>query len=454
MDLSHNAFFWLAMNFKLSFLLLFSFFAAAASAQDTALYSLPMTLEMLLENGYAIKFSRNREEALSNNATYGNAGMLPKVNATAGYSGAANQLQNVGEARYANTFNNGYNLGLSGTWTLFDGWGMQASYSRLQEMKKNGELSTRLEIESSVAQTIAMYYELLHRRFRLENLSIMLSLSRERLRMATEKYLVGAHSQLELLQAQVDFNADSSQLVTYRQGTIEQLIRFKKQLLLPFDTNDVIFTDTSFNLNEHLKLEELKAVILQNNTSLKIFDKNRTITDLERAQVEAARYPYVNLNASYGYTYNQTGYNNSSSGALGLSYGVSVGVKIYDGKNQRRLEKNIRIEQRNRELEYEQQAQQVLADLYLLYSSYSSYMNLLGLERINRELAGRKVLLAMEQYRLGQITSLELREHQRTHLDAQDRLLNAMLQAKLSEVYIMQLCGAVLNYMDAEELLP
>jgi outer membrane protein TolC len=439
------------MNFRNSFLLLFSLVAvAAAKAQDTALYTLPMTLETLLENGYSIKFSRNREEVLSNNATYGNAGMLPKVNASAGYSGAANQLQNTGGKSYTNTFSNGYNVGLSGTWTLFDGWGMQASYSRLQEMKKNGELSTKLEVESSVAQTTAMYYELLHRRLRLENLSIMLSLSRERLRMATEKYLVGAHSQLELLQAQVDFNADSSQLVTYRQGTIEQLIRFKKQLLLPFDANDVIFTDTSFNLNEHLKLEDLKAVVLNSNTSLKIFNKNRAITDLERAQVEAARYPYVNLSASYGYTYNNNTYNASTSDALGLSYGVNIGFKLYDGKNQRRLEKNIKVEQRNRDLEYEQQAQQVLADLHLLYSSYSSYMKLLGLERINRELAGKKVLLAMEQYRLGQITSLELREHQRTHLDAQDRLLNAMLQAKLSEIYIMQLCGVVLNYMDAE----
>jgi outer membrane protein TolC len=438
------------MAIKNAFLLLVSLAAAAAAAgaQNAVLYTLPLTLETLLNNGYSIKFSRNREEVLSNDATYGNAGMLPNVNASAGYSGAANQLQSAGGKSYTNTFGNSYNLGLSGTWTLFDGWGMQASYSRLQEMKRNGELSAKLEIESSVAQTTAMYYELLHRRLRLENLSIMLSLSRERLRMATEKYLVGAHSQLELLQAQVDFNADSSQLVTYRQGTIEQLIRFKKQLLIPFDAGDVIFADTSFNLNERLLLEELKAVILQNNTSLKIFDKNRTITDLERKQVEAARYPYVNLSASYGYTYSHNTYSSSKSDALGLSYGVNVGFKIYDGQNQRRMEKNIRVAQRNSDLEYEQQTQQVLADLYLLYSSYSAYMNLLGLERSNRELSGRKVLLAMEQYRLGQITSLELREHQRTHLDAQDRLLNAMLQAKLSEVYIMQLCGMVLTYMD------
>ncbi|MDR1415916.1 MAG: TolC family protein [Prevotellaceae bacterium] len=439
------------MNFRTSFLLLSSLFAvAAASAQDTVLYSLSTTLETLLNNGYSIKFSRNREEILSNDATRGNAGMLPKLNATTGYSGAANQLQKAGGQRYTNTFNNTYNMGVSGTWTLFDGWGMQASYSRLQEMKKNGELSVKLEIENSVAQATAMYYELLQRRLRLENLSIMLSLSRERLRIATEKYLVGAHSQLELLQAQVDFNADSSQLVTYRQSIYEQLIRFKKLLLIPFDANDVVFTDSSFSLNEHLQLEEIKTVMLQNNTSLKMFDKNRAITDLEREQIEAARYPYVNLNASYGYNSAHTSYNASRSDALGLSYGVSVGFKIYDGKNQRRMEKNIEVEQRNRELEYEQQEQQVLADLYLLYSSYSSYMNLLGLERSNRELSARKVSLAMEQYRLGQITSLELREHQRTNLDAQDRLLNAMFQAKLSEVYIMQLCGVVLNYMDVE----
>ncbi len=425
--------------------------SSAALAQGKApAYTLPMSLETVLENTYSIKFARNNEQILANNATRGNAGMLPKVNATAGFGGSLNQLQSAGGVDYKNTHNENFNLGLNGTWTLFDGFGMQASYERLQEIKKNGELGTRLEIESTIAEATAMYYDIVQRNLKLDNLKVTLALSRERLRLVREKYLVGSRSQVELLQAQVDFNADSSQYVTYLQSISNLQIRFKKLLLLPFDGEAITVSDTSFKLNEGLKLDELKELSLQNNTTLKIYDVNRSITELERKQVAAARYPYLNLNASYGYTQNQNSYNSSSSDALGLSYGVSMGFKIYDGSNQRRLEQNIKIAGLNRQLEYEQQVQQLMAEIHLLYSSYDTYVRLLDLERKNNEIATKRIELAMELYRLGQITSLELREHQKTNLDAQDRLVNAIYQAKLSEIYLMQLCGMALSYLDAK----
>ncbi|MDR0419354.1 MAG: TolC family protein, partial [Prevotellaceae bacterium] len=161
------------------------------------------------------------------------------------------------------------------------------------------------------------------------------------------------------------------------------------------------------------------------------------------------RYPYLNFNTSYGFN----GINNSNTSnttTLGLSYGLTLGIKIYDGANQRRLEKNARILQENRELEYKRQEQQIMADLNILYSSYQNYIKLLQLEKYNTELAEQKVVLAMEQYRLGQITSLEIREFQRTLLDAQDRLVSALYQAKYAEIYIMQLCGMTHLYFAAD----
>ncbi len=438
---------------KLRITVLLLFIATVAHAQNsTNSYTLPTYLEMVLENAYSIKFAHNNEEILNNNATRGNAGMLPKVNATAGFGGSLNQLQSSGGNDYTNTHNENYNIGVNGSWTLFDGWGMQASYDRLQEIKKNGELATKLQVETSIAEATTMYYELIQRQQKLKNLETTLSLSRERLRLAREKYLVGSRSQLELLQAQVDFNADSSAYVTYMQGVRDLQINFKKLLVLPFDDNDIIVTDTSFRLNEQLKLEELMQLATEKNTSLKIYSTNRTITDFERKQIAAARYPYINLNASYGYSGNQYSYNSSQSNSLGLGYGINLGWKIYDGANQRRQEANIKITQMNSELQYEQQLQQVMADLHLLYSSYDTYVHLLELERGNRAIADKKIGLAMELYSLGQITSLELREHQKTSLDAQDRLVNAIYQAKLSEIYLMQLCGVVLDYLNIKPI--
>jgi outer membrane protein TolC len=433
-----------AMKYHYSLLLLAALCRpAAAQAQDHSLtaYTLPACLEIALENAYSIRFARNSEQVAANNASRGNAGMLPAVNAAADLGGSFGYLPLKDSA----TQGNSYKLGVSGSWTVFDGWGMQASYERLQEIKKNGELATQLQIAGTVAQVTAMYYEIVQRQLRLKNLKAMLSLSRERMRLAREKFMAGSHSQLELLQAQVDFNADSSQYVTYLQSCSDLQIRFKTLLLLPFDDSYVIVNDTSFRLNQHLRLEELQALAVSNNTSLKIFDVNRTITDLERKQVEAARYPYVNLSASYGYSGN---FSNTKKNAMELSYGVSVGVNIFNGYNQRRQEANVKIAQLNRQLEYEQQLQQVMADLHQLYSSYDTYIHLLDLEKSNKAMADRKIGLALELYSLGQITSLELREHQKTSLDAQDRLVNAIYQAKLSEIYLLQLCGAVLYYLN------
>ena len=77
-----------------------------------------------LENNYNLKIARNEEAISANNATYANAGYLPTVNATAGYSGTVD----TGSGQLGH----GVQGGVNAEWTVFDGFKIQATYAKLQ----------------------------------------------------------------------------------------------------------------------------------------------------------------------------------------------------------------------------------------------------------------------------------------------------------------------------------
>ena len=104
-------------------------------------------------------------------------------------------------------------IGLNVNWTVFDGLGIQATYEKLKELQNLGELNTRMTIEDFVADLSSEYYNLIRQKIRLRNLRSTLELSRERLRIVEERYYIGSMSRLDLQQAQVDFNADSSNVL-------------------------------------------------------------------------------------------------------------------------------------------------------------------------------------------------------------------------------------------------
>ena len=117
------------------------------------------------------------------------------------------------------------NIGLNVNWTVFDGFGIQAEYARLKELKKMGELDTRLTIEDFVATLSGEYYNMIRQYIRLRNLRSSLDLSRERVRIAEERYHIGNFSRLDYQQAKVDFNADSAQYMKQQ----ELVVNFSHQ---------------------------------------------------------------------------------------------------------------------------------------------------------------------------------------------------------------------------------
>lgn len=419
-------------------------------AQDV--YSLRECIETGLERNYSIRIIRNEQQISDNNATPGNAGYLPTVDMSGGFSGSVNNNRNKlmdGTTEKQNGVNSETgNIGLNVNWTVFDGFGIQAEYSRLKELQRMGELNTRMTIEDFVADLSTEYYNRIRQNIRLRNLRSSLDLSRERVRIAEERYHIGSGSRMDLQQAQVDFNSDSSKVLNQLEVVNTSRIRLNELMALENVEENIAVKDSVIYPNIFLDEVELWKSTIESNASLLIAQKNKTLSELDYKKVKSRNYPYVKLNAGYSYTANwyEVGTTDLQQ-RLGLNYGVTVGLSLFDGLNRRRERRNARIEIENKELRMQELELALRADMSNLWMAYQNNLDLWSLEKENLVVAQENYRIAIDRYKLGELSGIELREAQNSLLEAEERQSIAEYSTKLCEVSLLQLSGQILTYV-------
>ncbi|WP_304250424.1 TolC family protein [Parabacteroides gordonii] len=424
--------------------------ALGVKAQDV--YSLRECIETGLERNYSIRIIRNEQQISDNNATPGNAGYLPTVDMSGGFSGSVNNNRNKlmdGTTEKQNGVNSETgNIGLNVNWTVFDGFGIQAEYSRLKELQRMGELNTRMTIEDFVADLSTEYYNRIRQNIRLRNLRSSLDLSRERVRIAEERYHIGSGSRMDLQQAQVDFNSDSSKVLNQLEVVNTSRIRLNELMALENVEENIAVKDSVIYPNIFLDEVELWKSTIESNASLLIAQKNKTLSELDYKKVKSRNYPYVKLNAGYGYTANwyEVGTTDLQQ-RLGLNYGITVGLSLFDGLNRRRERRNARIEIENKELRMQELELALRADMSNLWMAYQNNLDLWSLEKENLVVAQENYRIAIDRYKLGELSGIELREAQNSLLEAEERQSIAEYSTKLCEVSLLQLSGQILTYV-------
>jgi outer membrane protein TolC len=429
-------------------ILLFSF---AANAQEV--FDLKRCLETGLEKNYDIRITRNEQLVSDNNVSLGNAGLLPALDLNAGYSGSLNntnqKYEDESTVKTANILNQGANLGLNMSWTAFDGFTMQTNYERLKEFKKMGELNTWLAVENLISTLTAEYYNYVHQNLRLANLKYAVALSKERLRIVEAHYNIGSKSRLDMQQARVDFNADSSSLIKQYEVVYTSGVTLNHLMALDEVSQKPLVRDTLITPNQSLDEQSLWNLTLQSNSNLLLSDKNKLIGELDYKALKGRNYPYLRLNAGYGYALNSYGSGNvNRQDNLNFTYGFTVGFNIFDGFNRRREQKNAQIVIENRELQREQLELSLKANLANMWMAYQNNLELINLEKENLGVARENFDIAIERYRLGDLAGIELREAQNSLLNAEERLLQAQFNTKLCEISLLQISGQISLYLE------
>jgi outer membrane protein TolC len=410
--------------------------------------SLQAAIEEALKNNYSVRIAQNNSAIAQNEATIGNAGMLPSVAFGAGESFSVNNTEqklstgneiNRKGAQSTNTI-----AGVSLNWTLFDGFRMFIAFERLKTMGVVGELQLRQQMESTVQSVVMAYMEIVKQQQLLNVVDTAISIFTERRNLSKSKWEIGSASKMEYLQSTVDLNEQKSA----RLNQLLALENAKAQLNVVMGRK----AETSFgvepgiSIQKNLNLENLKQAAEGNNATLAYLQKNILVSELALKEIKSGFYPRLIGNA--GYTYSRS--TNQASiiqlnQNLGLNAGLNLSWTVFDGLNLRRRARTAQLGIANQKLDLENNRNQTESAVVVAFRKYNYALRILELEQSNHQVAEESALVARERFRSGSSTILELKDVEKALLDANSRLVNAEYSAKLAETELLRLSGSLLG---------
>lgn len=416
-----------------------------------------MTLKDCLETGiresYQIRLVNISEEKAANNDSWLYAGGGPTLSATGSYSGNlsssdATLASDGSTVSTRSVLDHTLNAQLRAEWTVFDGFSIQATRDRMEELHNQGTIQTRVAIEDYIASLTTEYYNLVKQTLHLKNLEYATALSKERLRITSERYDMGGNSRLDMQQAQVYFNSDSARSLKQHEALGSANIRINR-LMSNQDLRSVhVAADTAINLLTGLDYESLYEDMMRTNSSLLRAESNRTVAQLDRRAVQSRNYPYLRLNAAYGLTHSIYGNSNYTDRTnWGPSFGATIGINLISGK-QRVQERNARLDELSADITIDQLELQLRANLDDFWQAYQNNLMLLELQEQNLKTAQETMDIAQERYLLGNLSGLEMREAQKSLLDAEESLLQVQYDTKVCEISLLQISGRIMQYLE------
>ncbi len=422
-------------NRKFSIATLIILLPLLASGQDVM--TLDEAIKIALEKNYSLKIVRNEQNMAENNVTPGP--FLPTLSGSGRQSLTDLSVASSNNPDGGKDRTNQYSAGISLNWKLFDGFGMFAGYSRSQELLSMSTQKVKIEVENLVMRVCSEYYNIIVQQKRLESSLISLALSKSRYQNAEEKYLLGVISGLDLQQAKIDLNADSSYVLSQSETVKSSYIRMSNLLNTGHEINFNI-RDTIV-LAPEMNIDSMRNRTIRFNNQLILARQGEKLSEYDLKAVRALRYPTINFNA--GYNYNRYNYplDDEYSQSVGPTMGFNMTWNIFSGLETQRKISNARLDAENSKLMFLDIENEILGELDLLFNSYMNNITVTYFETENAEVARNSLEIAMERYRLGSLSGLEFREYQNKYLEAIDRRLTALYQAKVSEIGLRLLCG-------------
>lgn len=401
-----------------------------------------------LKNNYDILLLRNDSAVYALNKSYANAAFLPRLNATSSVifnnNNQKQKLADGTERKQNGVRSNNLAASVNMNWTVFDGLKMFATRDKLNEFVKLGNLTIKDQLTNTVSDIIKTYYSIVRQKQQQKAIEEQMGINEERVKQAEKKLSVGLGAKPELLQAKLDLNAQKAARLE-QMTLIEKLKEQLNQLVVfaPGTSYDVV---DSIVFDQSLVAGEIFSSAEKNNTALQVAKQNISIANLTLKEKKADRFPTVSLNSAYNFskTNNKTVLNNFTplfNRNYGFNYGVTVNIPILNNFTVKRAIKEAQLDIDYQKLLYEYQKQKIDIAINSAYKDYELQKKTLELEEENIKLAKENTYIAVERFRLGITTSLELRETQKSLADAFDRLIAARYNTKLAETELLRLRG-------------
>ena len=415
----------------------FSIFQGKGQQQIT----LSQAIETSLKNNLDIQISKNNITINSINNYIGVAGGLPTVLGSASTNeqviGLNQELSNGTITNRTGVVSNSSNFGFTASMLLYNGGRVWATKNRLEELQHLSQQQLNATIQNAIADVMFKYYNVVQQQNFVSTLNQSIEVSKQKLALIEAKTNVGLLSDSELLQAQIDLNAQTQALQVQNIAIEQSKDDLLRSMVLAPNT-DIIIKDTVL-VDRDISWENIEGN-LKKNPALLAADVQININKIIEREVNARRFPTVNANTGYNYLLSQ-----SSAGftLLNQNYGpflgLSVTVPIYTGSVNVRQLKVAKINTQNalvqKEIVY-QNFQNVAAKSW---EAYVSNLKLIESERQNYLLTQKLLNLITLKFQLGQATIVDVRVAQQSFENSGYRLNNLSYTAKVAEITLKQL---------------
>jgi len=406
--------------------------------------TLSRALETALENNYGLIISRADVEIAQINNNWGTAGRYPTI----GFDAS----DRIGYELNDETTSNRVSAGVGLNWLLFDGFSVNITKSKLENLEDLSSGMLAIQVESTIEDIYLGYYYVLLQRERLEVLKTVMELSNDRYQYELKKKSLGGSVTYNVLQAQNVFLTDKANFMNQEvvvRNTIRNLNFFMGlEPTQNWDFTEQFEADTSEYIFGDL-LTKMKSTnqILKNQYTALLLKENET--ELRRATY----FPTISLGAGMDYGHNWSmsgGTQNLNQGTLTPYGSARISYNIYSAGVRKRSVEIARINEDIAKVEIDQMEHALTNELYNLSDYHGVQMELVNVADENLEAAELNMSISEEKYRSGVINSFNYRDIQLIYLYAALNRLQAVYNLISTNTQLTRITGGYLGYVAPE----
>ena len=422
--------------------------APNVSAQEELTIS--SAIKKTLENNLYIEVSENFKRIAKNNSSILNNNYLPniqlgseintniqsiEIETPSGISGTLDDTQTDNSSAV-----------LSIDYNIIDASGRKYNYKKSKELYSKSNLEVQEIIENTILQLFTVFFEVGRLSEEKEILKNSLDISKRRYERRLLEFEYGQTNNLEVLNAEVDVNSDSINLL----NTSKKLFNARSDLNLIMNVG----LESEFNINTNIdflsqqEIENIFSYDINKNTRLLIVEKDIAISNLDKKIAKSSYLPTVGLIGSYGWNESINDnpyafYNKSISD--GFSAGINMRWDIFRGGKKIIANKNAKINLENSELTKKKTVLELKKELRNAYQTHLNNLFILEVQRKNLNTNKNNFDRNIERYKIGQVSSIEFRRAQLNLLNAELSKNSSKYQAKISEAYFLKISGEIIS---------
>lgn len=426
-------------SIKILFFLLIS--GLLANAQQPL--SLADAIATALANNYDIIIAKGDQQISEIQNNWGTAGRYPYISLSAGDNNTFNIVE--GDDNINNRFTGGAAL----NWTLFDGFSVRISKTRLEELENLSRNNTATMVEGTIQSIILAYYDVLLQKEKLANYEDVMLLSSDRYDREKQRKDYGTAVTYDVLQAQ---NAYLEDRASYLLQEVAYKNSKRNLAYLMADRGNTAFelTESFEPVLQEYQLDSLLSQMITNNKTLQSQYVSMRLLDNQIASAKSAYSPTLNFTGGVNGTTTRVKPQNGDAGwskNASLYGNFTLSWNLFSGGNRKRAVNIAEIDRQLADVTTTDMQHDLSNRMANLFEFYEVRKELLVLAQENLAAARLNMQISREKFESGAINSFNYRDVQQIYLNASQGELQAIYNFIDAQTSLLRLAGVIVqNY--------